>query len=202
MPTGLTAAVGDGTMTEFSAFAMRCARQFGALIMMRDEPMDAPIPDEFQPSDFYRRREADARAEYQRLSLLTPDEIRAEHRAAFDTAIHDRDRWDRDRQHVVDRYTEMLAKVRAWNPPTPDHDGLKRLMIEQLEESIEVDGPVDRKYLPKIEADCTKWHADRVAQARADVERGAEEYAKDVKRARERTAWVRALRNSLRTGAA
>jgi hypothetical protein len=50
MPTGYTAAVADGTITEFPDFAMQCARAFGTLVLMRDEPQDAAIPEKFEPA--------------------------------------------------------------------------------------------------------------------------------------------------------
>lgn len=60
MPTGYTA---DLTLdTPFERFAMRCARAMGACVMMRDDPMDAPIPDKWEPDDYYRKRLEDAKA--------------------------------------------------------------------------------------------------------------------------------------------
>lgn len=56
MPTGYTHGVQDGTVTEFRDFALICARAFGATILMRDDPMDAPIPDEFQSSTYHLDR--------------------------------------------------------------------------------------------------------------------------------------------------
>jgi len=41
---------------DFRTFAMSCARAFGALITMRDEPADAPIPDEFKPDPYHMER--------------------------------------------------------------------------------------------------------------------------------------------------
>jgi hypothetical protein len=69
MPTGYTAAIKDGI--SFQQFAMACARAFGALVMMRDEPSSAPIPD-FQPSNFHVEHLELARAELARLQALTP----------------------------------------------------------------------------------------------------------------------------------
>ena len=34
-----------------------------------------------------------------------------------------------------ERYETMLAEVEAWQPPTPDHEELKRFMADQLRES-------------------------------------------------------------------
>ena len=53
MPTGYTADVMDGKVTDFKLFAMQCARAFGALVIMRDEPLNAEIPDEFSPSNYH-----------------------------------------------------------------------------------------------------------------------------------------------------
>ena len=53
MPTGYTLDLYDGKDITFEEFALRCARAFGALISMRDEPIDAPIPERFEPSDYH-----------------------------------------------------------------------------------------------------------------------------------------------------
>ncbi|MEB9419887.1 hypothetical protein [Bacillus cereus group sp. BfR-BA-01318] len=44
MPSGYTYIIEDREKVSGSEFILRCARQFGALITMRDEPMDAEIP--------------------------------------------------------------------------------------------------------------------------------------------------------------
>ena len=46
MPTGYTADIQDGKITTLREYALSCARAFGALIMMRDDPHDAPIADD------------------------------------------------------------------------------------------------------------------------------------------------------------
>jgi len=49
MPTGYTCQVQDGMITEFKEFALLCARNFGACITLRDEPLSPDIP-EFEVS--------------------------------------------------------------------------------------------------------------------------------------------------------
>ena len=51
MPTGYTAYVQEGAT--FEEFVWRCARNFGALVTMRDEPTDVPVPDAFTPSKYH-----------------------------------------------------------------------------------------------------------------------------------------------------
>ena len=66
MPTGYTARLCDGEQT-FKDFAMLCARACGALIEMREDPMDAPIPEKIKRSSYYDEALSKAVAEYDRL---------------------------------------------------------------------------------------------------------------------------------------
>lgn len=61
MPTGYTAPIYEGKQITFPEFAMQCARAFGALIDMRDDPMDSPIPDAFVPDTYHARELVKAR---------------------------------------------------------------------------------------------------------------------------------------------
>lgn len=197
MPTGYTAGVRDGTVTDFSVFALQCARAFGALVLLRDESMDAPIPKAFEPCGYHADAERMARLECERLKGMSAEDISVEHRAAMDQAIVRSQERDHRDSLVVDRYQTMLAKVRAWTPPTPEHDGLKKFMIEQLEKSIEWDGPMEPRYGEEIETDTEKWHTQRLRQATKDIGRHKVEYAREVERTNQRNAWVNALRESL-----
>lgn len=58
MPTGLTNPIYEGRENfTFEDFAMRCARNFGAFVDLRDEPLDMEIDIDkhFQPSGYYHR---------------------------------------------------------------------------------------------------------------------------------------------------
>lgn len=44
MPTGYTAPVVDGEVTELKEFVWRCARAFGALVYLRDDPLTNERP--------------------------------------------------------------------------------------------------------------------------------------------------------------
>ena len=59
MPTGYTSKIADGI--GFKDFALSCARAFGACIEMRDDPSDKPIPNEFKPNDYHKKRMAAAK---------------------------------------------------------------------------------------------------------------------------------------------
>ena len=53
MPTGYTAMLTEEKEITFEDFALKCARAFGALIEMRDESLDAKIPEEFKVTEYH-----------------------------------------------------------------------------------------------------------------------------------------------------
>lgn len=198
MPTGYTAAITE-TM-QFREFAMKCARAFGALITMRDDPSDAPIPEEFKPDSYHA--DAIAKAEADLKELREMDDATKERRArsAFEA---------KSKQHVESleesratrrRYDRMLREVRDWTPPTPDHQGLKDFMIQQLEESIRFDcweeGDSEWRKPPKYLGP-GDWWAQQVDQANRDVAYHTREQKAEEDRAAMRTKWVKELRGSL-----
>ena len=65
MPTGYTATLMEKGQ-DFPDFVLLCARAMGATIMLRDEPLDAPIP-EFQPSDYSAKQLEESKEELARL---------------------------------------------------------------------------------------------------------------------------------------
>lgn len=198
MPTGYTAAVGDGEVTDFAVFAKRCARAFGALMSMRDAPEDAPIPPVFEPDT----RLADKHIEEAKRTL-TEAASRTEAQWLVEAAEVDQKiltHWresEAKRLLVANRYQSMLDKVRAWNPPTDEHVGLKEFMIEQLEKSILFDcSPSD--FNPEPYGD--NWHRlrdetiERAAKELAHYEKSRQE---EIDRAAGRTKWVQDLFTSL-----
>jgi hypothetical protein len=56
MPTGYTCIIEDKPDVTFAEYVWRCARAFGALLSMREDSLDAPIPDELksEDTDYYK----------------------------------------------------------------------------------------------------------------------------------------------------
>mgnify|MGYP003442462256 CR=1 FL=1 len=196
MPTGYTADLHAGEPQTFPQFALACARNFGALILMRDDPPDAEIPDRFEPSTYYAEALEEAKARYDQLQAMTveqADQAAAEaHAEAFKSWADSKAK----AEAVVARYQAMRAEVEAWEPPTAEHQGLKEFMLSQLDESIRFDGSTWDQPTAKTGAEWLQAEKDR---AYKNIGRYAEEQAKEIARAEQRTAWVRALRASLPT---
>lgn len=196
MPTGYTAAVSDGTVTDFPDFALQCARAFGALIMMRDEPSNAPIPESFQPSDYSAKKLEKARNKVSELQAMTPEACDVAALADYNAQCESRAARVLGNTLTRERYEAMLTKVNAWEPPTPDHVHMKEFMVEQLESSINFDCSVYSED-PLIQKTGLEWRIDQLATARRDIAYHAKASAEELERTATRNAWVKALRDSL-----
>lgn len=194
MPTGYTYPVVDGKITEFPDFAISCARAFGALISMREEPMDAPVPEEFAPNtDYYDKRIAAGKARLGELLVMTSAEAAAAALAEHEKAIADRDRYLADKDIEASRVNSMLAKVRAWEPPSPDHAEMKKFMVDQLSISLPGD------YVPTIPdlVDGATWRSAQISELDKQIIRDQSERDKEIERAAGRSEWLKKLRASL-----
>jgi hypothetical protein len=195
MATGYTHPVVDGKVTEFPEFAMSCARAFGALIMMRDAPMDAKIPDEFAPSDYSAKKLAEAKANLKKLHSLSPAQV--QRKADESYAVQLKAHLDyRARMRLEnDRIDAMLKQVRSWRPPTSEHKGLKEFMVEQLTTSKH-----DMKWGSEepVKRSAQVWLAAEIASAEREVAYHTKADQEEKDRAAGRTEWVRQLRASLK----
>lgn len=194
MPTGYTAAIKDGI--SFERFTWNCARSFGALITMRDEPSGAPIHEEFKVSDFYASELAKAEDRLAVLQAMSDEESCAAAAAAHTEAVARVEKLLAEAQDLRSKYEAMLDKVTAWTPPTPDHLGLKDFMVDQLRKSIDFDCSTEYITQPVLK-DGAAWRADAIARAGRLIKHYVEMHAEEVTRTAERNAWIRALRESV-----
>ena len=196
MPTGYTSDLYDGKPQTFAEFVMQCAREMGAMITMRDESLSKPIPERFEPSSYHERELERAQARLEEVTAMSPEEANSEAAQDFHDALAGWEEGNADRKARQDRYEAMLAQVEAWVPPTTDHDGLKKFMRAQLEESIRFDCGYQRD--APVEESGSEWREHHIAQAKKDIAYHAAEQLKERRRAEERTEWVRYLRESLK----
>lgn len=196
MPTGYTHNVGDGTLTDFRDYAMQCARAFGALITMRDEPSGTEIPEKFEPSDYHVKALDEAQARLAALHAMTIDQRQVAADKAHADAVKSWDDYEARKVETRQRYERMLVAVDAWSPPTADHVEMKKFMRQQLLDSISFD--CGAAYSPRpLPVKRDEWFYAAVEKAEHDVSYHMREHAKEVERAASRTAWVAALRTSL-----
>jgi hypothetical protein len=199
MPTGYTDAITD-TMT-LEQFALRCARAFGALIEMRDDHLDAPIPEAFQPSPYSVERLEKAKARVAEVSAMTIEDAAADLKAENKRREKELAKSIARSKDTRTRYERMLAMVDAWEPPTSEHVRLKTFMQEQITSSIQWDCHDEEtltRYSGPIEATPKEWLAKLKVAADEELARAENYLTEETERAKGRTDWVRALRESLR----
>ena len=198
MPTGYTAKIEEGI--SFKQFVLNCARAFGACIEMRDDPMDKPIPDEFNPSDYHEKKLAEANKQIVKLKAMTLAVCETEAKAEYEKSLQYHKDSLKKRGDLKRKYDAMLAEVQKWNPPTNKHEGLKKFMREQIEESIKYDCEGNYHFdslanLKQIPA--KEWQKKQIDQCLKDISYAAKNQKEENERAASRTAWVRQLRESI-----
>lgn len=106
---------------------------------MRDEPMDAPLPDSFSEESYYSRSlksELEEKEKYD--SYSDEDWVKqwAEYVKAQVSYARD---GIKKRNEERAKYEKMLEKVRKYVPPTPEHVNFANFMESQILESIQYD---------------------------------------------------------------
>lgn len=197
MPTGYTAPVGDGKMTTLEDFAWSCARGMGFLIVMRDDPHDAPIPERFEPDTKYHdERLAEAEMALQELRGLTDDQCseRMERERADKT--NQREGYNAKKRLILARYEAMRSKVLAWSVPN-ELSGMKDFMLNQLAESIRFDGGESTYPETPPVLSGSEWRNKKIEEYAKQIAYHTAERTKEIERTAERNRYLRLLRESL-----
>lgn len=196
MPTGYTCGVQDGTITDFKDFALRCARAFGANVLMRDDPMDRHI-EEYQPSDFYKKLFDEANRKLSTIRAMTDKECENSAQEEYRKAVeHKRDYIEKCNEQKR-RYITMLEHVEAWEPPTSDHENLKEFMESQLKDSIDHDCNTSYLTTP-VKKTGQQWRADQIERLERNIPNYRQNYQEEIDRTNNRNEWNRKLIESLK----
>lgn len=198
MPTGYTAPIYNGDNISFKDFVLRCARQFGALYHMREEPMDAPIKKR-KLDTYYLEGLKEAIKDLEEFSANPPtrDSLAKEWADRLAKLKEEDAKRNKERHELRTRYIAMLRQVQAWVPPTDEHRNLKEFMISQIQDSIEYDCHIwnDADKFPTmeqyIENSLSCKHLEK------EVEYYQEQWEKEVKRCEEANKWIEDLEKSL-----
>jgi len=196
MPTGYTSVIGEKNNVKFREYALRCARGFGALVEMRDESMEVKIPKKFTPHPYYKQELEKATKKLEEITTIDNHAIELRIEKEYDEALRNYVQSLQETAKLVGKYVGMREESKKWQPPTKDHKGLKDFMVSQLESSINHDCDVSYREIPK-KPTVTEYKAKVVDSAKHDVEYHQKEWDSEIKRANERTEWVKQLYASL-----
>lgn len=197
MPTGYTSAIYEGENVSVQDYILKCARAFGATIMMKEESLDKEIPGRFEPDQFYKKRVDEKIKELQRIKGLTKEEIENEIKNNHDYILKaNRERKEKN-EILKNRYENMIAEVNKWEAPA-DHNNLKKFCLEQLEYSLKCDVS-ESYYDEEIAKESTdEWLNRNIERCERDIKYYTDEWIKEVKRVEERNLWIKQLRDSIK----
>lgn len=197
MPSGYTADIAKNI--SFREFVLRCAG-FGALISMRDEPPDAPIPKEFKVSDYHPKELDRYRARLEEIQNMTVEEATEKAIRNYNEKLASLKKREKDMLTLKKQYSDMLDQVDGWEPPTEDHIQLKGFMIKQLQESIEYDCSLTYTHHAMERLRCLsgeEWIAEQINSIESSIAYHTDQLKEEIQRVNERTKWVQALLKSL-----
>jgi hypothetical protein len=198
MPTGYTWGVSNGSITSEKEYILQCARAFGATIMMRDEPLSTPIPDEFPLSSYHSEKLNQLNVELEEVNKLSDAEIEERIELENWNAIESNKRYRNENEVENKRYEDMLIKVNEWNPPTEEHVSLKKFCIDQIIESTKWQTDLDKFYpleIPKLNPE--EWKINRIERINKDILYHTRHHEEEVARTKNRNVWIQQLRESL-----
>jgi hypothetical protein len=201
MPTGYTQSIQDGI--SFERFALTCARAFGACIMMRDDPLDAPIPEKFEPNNYYERLWLRDEVRLQEILALTDEQAQAAAEEEAAKTVAQYQKMIDEALQQKDKYVAMLEKVQAWEPPTPEHQPLKDFMISQINDSLKWDCNDDRiasyqEFIDELKImNGAEWKTRQIMYLTDSIAQYKEKQRQENERTASRSEWVAQLRASL-----
>lgn len=173
----------------FEDWCMLCARAFGRM----DLPITAPIPESFTPSPYHRDKLANAKKKLVKIRKTTLHQADCEARKLYHKEL------EHMKENIAQNelYKSMLEQVKQWKPPTLNHEGLKKFMQEQIESFI-WDSTFYKYKIARIKLMTgQEWKTKKIKMYQDDIKYYKKEWDAEVKRAKERTNWIRKLRNNL-----
>lgn len=184
----------NGEAQSFAEFALDCV---GGLPMFHS--LDGrPAPEEFVADTSLDVRALEATAELTRATnAMTDAEWEALAEEDHAKRLQLREEMAAEATAARKRLERRIAEVRAWQAPTPDHESLRALMLEQLESVMKTDCDPYIAYDPPVRLTGAQFKELQMENLRSITANRAEMMERESAKAQRKTAWIRALRASL-----
>jgi hypothetical protein len=198
MPTGYTADVADGKVTELEDYILDVSRGMGFAIHLRDSGIKGKIPYDTERS-YYKE-------DYEKAVKKLDDwnnKSEIDKRVQFEKEMHEeRNRLNgylSEKRKTKANYENMIAKVEAWEVPE-FLESTKEFALSQLKESVTFDCAGDYYERSKEEAENRRyedWVAGKESSLFSDVEYSLNRWKEEKHRVAERNRYIKALYDSL-----
>jgi len=203
MPTGYTAPILDGKITNFKDYAKLCMRAFGATIHMKEESLDVEY-EERKPSEYHIKALKEWQEKLTELSNMSDEELLEKRRSEIMSDIEYHEKQIIKHDNNYSKLMSILNDVQSWEPPTEEHTGIKKFMTEQITETLKYDA--DSKYhkleikerqkkLKELTIEEVK--KGYIKDANYNIQYHIKHNEDDIKRANDSNEWVNKFLNSL-----
>jgi len=196
MPTGYTYNIKDGIT--FEQYALQCARAFYALLSMKDEQDDMPIPEEFKESDYHKKEIDKIKEKLKMVKESSSGEIQIFIDDEYNESILQNQKYIKEAKDLQEKYDKMLIEIQSWNPPTKDHEDLKKFMIQQIVISYsECDYRYyENKNIIKLSVDQYRYNKEK--ELLEDIDYYMKKWKEETERIQMSNKWIRDLKKSLK----
>lgn len=199
MPTGYTYYIENGDITKATDFIMLCARSFGARVEMRDESLSKPIPKEFKADDFYEKKLEEEKLKLAKYRAMSISEAQKRIDERHEKEISETRKSKENTERLRSKYLKILRDVKAWIPPTPEHDSLKNFAIEQIKICIP-DMSFYERTISRTKPDAEVWLKENINACIENIERYQKHGQEENERVASRNRWIKDLRESFLEG--
>ena len=203
MPTGYTAGILDGEIKTFSQFAKTCMRAFGATIHMRDEPNNK----EYEPrkeSSYHAKEIAKAKKILRYVKSLSDEQIKNKRIQEFNKSYANYNKYIKKSNKDRKKLEVILSEIRAWTPPTSEHQNFKKFMDEQITGTIDHDCKNDywEEKLAEINnglsnINISEARKEMISNAKWNIDYHTKEKKREVESCDDSNKWVTDLLNSI-----
>lgn len=199
MPTGYTASIEDGEITNAKDFILLCTRAFGVALDVRDEPLNVPTPIEFEPDLEYHTKCLEKELkEKERLLNISDEDFHKEIVELRENAIKRATERFKLSQELDAKYEAILKDIESWNPPD-EYNELKAFAINQIEIS-RPDLEWQKKHIEKsmVEDPDDVVKKELLDSCKCSIEYHQKEIKDEIDRAEAKTKFMKDLIESLK----
>ena len=199
MPTGYTCFIEDGDITNGRDFILLCTRAFGIAMDIREEPLTVPTPKVFEPDVKYHTDCLNkAIEEKTRLTEMTIEEWHLECVKDREKRIAEAKKHYEDDLELDKKYLKIKHEVEEWNAPD-DCKEIKKFALEQIKISRpDLSHAHEWLVLAEQEIDEDERFDAHMKSIERDITYHQEHIAEEIKRAEERTQFMKELCDSLK----
>lgn len=202
MPTRYTYYINDGEITSGKEFLKLCTRAFGIAIDLKDESLDVPTPNHFEPDPYYEKRYKESLASREKAYNMTLEEAKEYMIYKFKNNKISAKRCFKEYKDEDEKYLKVREEVEKWIPPTPKHENLKKFCLNQIDMSLntflykwykeEINKELD------ISDDAIRKYIDDLKdQEDKEVNRAYEKWQAELKRVEKKNLWMKQFLDSL-----